>query len=561
MNPTQQREFLAALADLPAKHRAWLESRDVELFAYYGFGVLLTDAQIEHIRDVIIWPPGSAHVWRWANRTGKTTGLDMFYAWASWYKWRFEHASFDGWLAYEYKSLHAAPLSELAGKAWDLFAALIDNRADQQRNPITKLQRPAVLVPFFEATKTVDVNDVDRPVVTCANGAKIDFRSTQGKAGRLESDQWWNIGWDEFPRQQPADDITTIFDQTLLPRSSDYMAPVILAGTATIDSAHIYAELEELAEANKKDWNFTEAARSTNYTASAASIDRQRRMSIDKDVAARSLDGILGGTGGSMFPEFLLRNAFRAELPEKASPPAADDASGWARRKGREYITSFDHALAHDDNVYLDLDLPWPPHLATPEDPIVGVSLSLVRGSRTLTPDEQQAYLSRDIRSYRSKLAIVDSTGPGGLSVYRGALQSGLPVVPCNLQARAVKYVTVKEQALQATQKILAWGLPVEPNESGYIDSWPDIPDDLNFGLLRFPTTGPWAKLRRQLAVYKREDEKLRQDAAMTLVQACWYLWKFLEAVAPGRKPQRTSKFNVMANRQRGRRTMLVGRR
>jgi hypothetical protein len=552
---TQQlRDFAAALAELPAKHRAWLEDGDVELFAYYGWGVMLNSAQLAHIHDVQTWPPGTAHVWRWANRTGKTTGLDLLYAWAAWYKWRFEAALFDDWLRYNYKVLHASPLSELAGKAWELFGALIEGRADQQRNPITHLYRPALLRAFYTATKIVDVNDVDRPVVNLANGSQIDFRSTQGKAARLESDQWWLIGWDEFPRQQPADDIPVIFDQTMLPRSSDFMAPVILAGTATIESEYIYTELEEIA-AESRDWNFTQAARSANFAATKESQDRQRRMSIDKDVAARSLDGVGGGVSSTMFPEFLLKNAFRVDLPERIEPPAADDEEAWLRRKrfGRAFLTSFDHALAHDDNVYLDIDGPWPPHLATPEDPFVGAALTLVKGSRTLTPDEQQAYLSRDVRAYRSKVAVIDSTGPGGLSVYRSALQDGLPVVDCNLQARAAKWVTNKEYALQALQRMFAYGLPFEPPTTGFIDEWPAVPEGLVYGLFRFPNSGPWLKMRRQLAVYKRQDEKLRQDAAMTLTQLAWYLWKFLaHADAKGKKGP--TSFNIVSTRARGRR-------
>jgi len=566
VNPTQQRDFLEALTALPRRHRAWLESGDIELFCYYGWGVVLNDAQLEHIDDVLTWPPGTIHVWRWANRTGKTTGLDLLYSWAVWYKWRFEHADFEhGWLPFNYKVLHAAPLSELAGKAWGLFDELIDGRAMQQRNPFTKLQRKALLAPFFTATKLVDVNDVDRPVVLCANNAQIDFRSTQGKAARLESDAWWLIGWDEFPRQQPADEITTIFDQTMLPRSSDFLAPVVLAGTATIESEHIYAELEDLADESIAaagadriaDWHFTEAARSANFSQSQRSMDRQMRVSIDKDIASRSVSGTLGAGTRTMFPHFLLDRAFDSSLPETIEPPKAGDEEGWRRLHNRAvFATSFDHALASDDNVYINLLIPWPPKLITPQNPILGASMTLLRSSRTLTPDEQHAYLSRDMRRYRSHVGIIDSTGEGGLAVYRKARQDGLAVLDCNLQARAVKYVTNKEAALQGLQRMLAMGLPVDTSDDGFIDAWPDIPDDLDFGLFRFPTTGPWKKLRRQLSVYKRDDEKLRQDAAMTLAQFAWWLWRLIGHAGNSKaKP-----FNIVAsNSKRGRR--LVGGR
>lgn len=556
MNPTQTKDFLDALKDLPKRHRAWLESGDIELFAYYGWGVVLNDAQLEHLDDVLTWPPGTVHVWRWANRTGKTTALDILYAWAAWYKWRFEHAEFEtGWLPYNYKVLHAAVLSELAGKAHLLFEELIDDRARQQFNPITKRQRPALLAPFYTATKLIDINDVDRPVVLLANGSQIDFRSTQGGAARIESDAWWLIGWDEFPRQQPADQITVIYDQSLLPRSSDFMAPIVMAGTATIDSEHVYAELEDYAADNPTDWNFTEAARSANFSQSKASMDRQRRMSIDKDIAGRSLDGTMGSGSRTMFPRFLLDAAFDSSLPEKMTPPAAEDEEGWRRLHTRAvFATGFDHAMTSDDNVYMNLLVPWPPKLITPDNPIIGAEMTLLRSSRTLTPDEQHAYLSRDMRRFRSRIGVVDATGEGGLMVYRKARQEGLPVLDCNLQARAVKYVTNKEAALQGTQRMLAWGLPVNPD--GFVDAWPEIDPEAVFGLFRFPKSGPWLKLLRQLSVYKRDDEKLRQDAAMTLAMLAWWLWKLIgHASNPKAKP-----FNIVASgRNRGRR--LVGGR
>lgn len=542
---SQQTDFVSALASLPAKHRAWLEDGDMELWAYYGLGVLLNDAQLEHINDVLTWPPGSYHVWRWANRTGKTTGLDVLHGWAAWYKWRYEAPIFDEWFGYQWKSLHAAPLGELAGKAYELWEQILKGTADQQRDRVNQRQRPALLAPFFTASKSVDVTGVDRPVVECANNAKIDFRSTQGKAARLESDSWWLISWDEFPRQLPTDDIPIILDQTMLPRSSDYMAPVILAGTDTTEAEYIYAELEEISANNPADWNFTASARSRNFAMSKASIDRQRRMSIDKDIASRSLDGSSGGGSSSMFPGFLLSNAFRDDLPEHDPPPATDDESGWARRgQYRTFLTALDHALAHDDNVLMTLDVPWPPSRISVTDPIIGSHIQLFRGSRTLTGDEQHAYLDAEYRAYRSKATIIDSTGPGGLSVYRKARAEGLPAVDCNLQGRAAKWVTNKEYALQGLQRMLSYGLPIDTAE-GFISEWPEASGP--FGLFRFPNHGPWLKLRRQLGVYRRLDEKLRQDAAMTLAMHAWYLWRLIGHAS---KPK-SQQFNIVATRHR----------
>lgn len=542
-----RRQYLEALAQLPERHKAWLRAGDIELFAYHGWGILLTSAQHEQLNEVLTWPPGTIHVWRWANRTGKTTGLDVLYAFATWYKWRYVNEDIDGWLAYpNYKVLHAAPLNELAGKAYELFENLIDGAADQQMNPLTNRVRPAVLRAFYQATKTVDVTGVDRPTVDVANGARIDFRSTQGGAARLESDSWWVIAWDEFPRQIPSESITEIFDQTLLPRSSDFMAPIVLAGTATIASEAIYSEVEDLSADNPSDWNFTSAARTSNFAQSRASIDRQLRLSIDKDVANRSVGGTFGQGGKGMFPAFLLDNAFRRTLPDEQDPPADED--GWAYRndplRQRTYVTSFDHALGGDDNVLMTFDVPWPPSTISPTNPVVGVHCKLIRASRSLTPSEQQAYLSAEVRRYRSKLAIIDSTGPGGLGVFRAAREAGLPALDCNLQGRAAKWVTNKEFALGGLQRLLCYGTEPIPGDE-ILDEFP-LPAG-PFGLIVFPAGGDWRKAKRQASIYKRADEKLRQDAWMTVVQFAWWLWKLVEhAKAPTKQP-----FNIMASRPR----------
>lgn len=543
-----QRAYIDALTTIPAKHQTWLRSGDIELWSYYGFGVLLNSAQLEHLHEILTWPPGTIHVWRWANRTGKTTGLDILYAFAAWYKWRYQNDDLRAWLAYpNYKVLHAAPLGELAGKAYELMEQLLAGSADQQRNPITHRQRSGILLPFFNATKTVDVTGVDRPTVEVANGARIDYRSTQGKAARLESDSWWLIGWDEFPRQQPSDDIPVIFDQTILPRSSDFMAPVILAGTATIDSEYIYAELEEIAALSPNDWNFTTAARLENFSQTRQSVNRQVRLSIDKDVAHRSVSGLLGQGGKGLYPLFLLKNAFRDDLPEEEPPPTSE--SMWAHRMKapggqRRYISSFDHALGADDNVLMTFDVPWPPSRISPEEPVRGVHMQLIRASRSLTPNEQQAYLAAEHRRYRTMVDIIDGTGPGGLGVYRSAREAGLPALDCNLQGRAAKWVTNKEYALTGLQRILAYGTGDLPAE-GVIEEFPEPTGP--FGILIFPNKGVWLKARRQASLYKRADEKLRQDAWMTVAQFAWWLWKLVEHA---RKPT-ISPFNICATRSR----------
>ena len=544
--PSPSRPFLDALAEIPAKHRAWLESDDIELFAYYGFGVIGNSAQVDLWHDIARWPPGTVHVLRWANRTGKTTGLTLLELWAIWKKWRFRAAVFDpDWLGFTYRVLHAAPLGRLTGKSWELSEALINNSAKAQMNPLTNRRRPAILRPFFKATKTVDIHGADTAIVSCAQGGQIDYLSTHDGAGRMESETWWLEVWDEFPRQQPADDIGLIFDQTLLPRGADYEAPIILSGTSTRDSEYVYMELEDRAKENPEDWNFTTAARSVNFMATQASIDRQIRLSIDKEVAARSVGGEFGGGSGELFPHFVLANAFRDELPERQPPPRTD--KDWLDFRAQSiFASAFDHALAGDDNVILTGDVPWPPFTITPDNPIIGAHLNIIRSRRNLLPAEQHEHLADENAIYQPKLIVIDSTAEGGLAVFRTARAAGLPVIDCNFAGRHVTHVTNKEAGIQALQEMLGYGLEVERDEDGRISEWPEPAG--SYGLLRFPASGPWGRLRNQLATLKRDDEKLRQDVAMAALMLAWHLWKL---IGPNQVAHGAQAFNIVARRRR----------
>lgn len=542
MTPDERRAFLDQLNQIPAKHRAWLESADFELWCYYGWGVVANDAQVSLAHDIFEkWPPGTIHVARWANRTGKTTGVDLINLFAIWRKWRYQNADWEAYLGYLYRVLHAAPLNRLMGYAWSVVDALIAGTADQQLSPITNRPRPGILRPFFHAGKGTDASGSDTLFVKCDNGAQLDFLSTHDGAGRLESLAWWLLTWDEFPRQQPVEDVPLLLDQTFLPRSSDFMAPIILSGTATEDAEAVYSEIEEMAEANPRDWNFTTAKREVNLSQSKESIDRQRRLSMDAEVAGRSLDGLSGQGGFGLFPAFTLKNAFVDTLPEIIRADQID----WTTHKA---IASFDHALAHDENVLHIAAVPWPPNAATliKQRPIRLVKESILRSSRTLTLPEQIRFLRNESAPYSPLVTIVDSTAEGGLSVYRQARKEGLAVIDCSFTARLPGVgIGNKDYALQALQKLLSWGLDTELDELGFVEAWP-TPNG-PYGALRLPAA--WKRTLRQMTVYKRYDEKLRQDRVMSLSMLAWYLIRLYDA---GQRA-RPVGWNIMATRPKRR--------
>ena len=124
---------------------------------------------------------------------------------------------------------------------------------------------------------------------------------------------------------------------------------------------------------------------------------------------------------------------------------------------------------------------------------------------------------------------------------------AGLPAIDCNFAARAVTHVSNKEYGIQALQEIFSFGLEVKRDDDGRIAEWPEPLGP--FGLIHLPGTGEWLKLRNQLATLRRDDERLRQDRAMTLLMLAWHLWKFLQVKQMGL--DRAQRFNIMATRRR----------
>lgn len=462
--------------------------------------------------------------------THNTTACDLLHLWAIFRKWAYRNDDMDAWLDFSYKTLHTAPLNRLMGKAWELVESLIAGSAWQQRSPITSRQRPALLAPFFRARVGKTPDGSDAMWVECGNGGRIDFLSTHDGAGRMESDTWWLISWDEFVRQQPVEDIPLLFDQTFLPRTSDFMAPLILSGTVTEDSDPIYAEMEEIAQEHPRDWNILSFDRSVNFSQSADSIARQRRLTINPEIAARSVDGRSGEGGrGSLFPTFLLRTAFDPDLP----PDMTADEIAALRAEGYEFISMFDHAARGDLNVVQTWAVPWP----VPEgDQLIGriraVGLAEKRSGHHLTPTLQTRFCLDEVDRFGSRLVIVDGTAEGGLLVYRGVREEigGLRALNCVFNARRPGTSTPnKEYGLQSLQRMLSWGLDVQATENGWITDWPETERGA-FGLLRMPFKGRWLKLHRELAVLRRDDQRQRQDRAMTAVMGAWWLGPQVEA-------------------------------
>ena len=543
----RRRAVIDALKAIPARHRAWLNEpvgiRGFELFCYNGWGVVPNDAQISAINDIFERETpeevGTFHLWRWANRTGKTTGLLLLHKYIAFKKWRYENADLDGWLGYRYKTLHSAPEGILMGKAWELADSLIDGSAIVQRSPITNRQRPGIFVgsPMFRAVTLRDASaGGDQPAILVANGARVDFLQTYSGAGRMESDAWWFIVWDEFGEHKPVDRVPYLVDSTFLPRSSDFMAPVVLSSTEKEHNAAVYMELEDLAARDPDRWNIREFGREANFSQSKASMERQVRMSSDTATAQRSVKGgTAESSAGSVLPRFTLERAYNPELPAHRT---VDDLPPPPTGRTWKVIQSFDHAIKGDRIVLLTVAVLWP--ILGPNDLIHhrvrGLDLETLSTSRVMTPEEVVAFAVRGHRKHGhpGSIWLTDTTGEGGIMYHRMLRSAGIPSREFNYTARVSKNDrrTKKAHGRTGLQRLFSLGLPLD--DQGRII----VPDgDLSaveFGGIELPLPDPltgkeWRRMWRQLAMLKADDEKLTQDHAMVALQVAGFLYPYFE--------------------------------
>lgn len=500
---------------------------------------MLNEAQLEAAQDVLEWPEGSIHLWRWANRAGKTTGLILLELYLVWKKWRYTNADAEGWLGYRYKVLHAAPLGRLMGKAWEIADAMIEGSAIIQRSPITHRQRPGIFVkaPWFKATSMTSKDGTSQLLVLCLNGGQVDFLQTESGAGRMESDAWWFLAWDEFGEHQPVENVPYLFDSTFLPRSSDFMAPVVMASTEKEKNAAVYMELEDLAERSPKDWNIKEFGRSVNFSQTQESMDRQVRLSSDSATSHRSVyGGAAEGGAGSLLPAFTVRRAFDPDLPISRTLedlPPAPFGKTW------KLIQSFDHAAKGDRNVVGTVAVPWP--IRDREElirtPAQALDLVELKGSRTLTGDEMIGFAVAQYQKHGSRsLWFTDATGEAGIMVHRGLRAKGVPSRDFNFTARQspTDRRTKKSYGRTGMQRLFALGLPID-EDTGAIILAPGVSlDEMDFGGIRIPHPDPgvgptWRRLQRQLLMLRADDANQQQDHAMVFLMIAAALYPYLE--------------------------------
>lgn len=560
----------AAPSVIPVSVAKWIDDGrdDVERWAANGLGIRLHARQIE-VAHQLLHGEAQYDLLTWASRAGKTTIVGVCHKHRLFYKIGVPPAStpsaYEDWLKVEYRTLHTAPLNELAGRAHTAWEEITKGVSPAQWDKDKGLYRLAPLAPFFAMTRERDAAGADHMFMRCVTGGVTDFRSTEGKARRLESGTWRFISWDEWTQTENPDDIRTVLYVRLTNRAADFDAPILLTGTITEETEHIAQEFIDLAEdPDNPDWWGNSAERALNPNASTKAIERAER-NLDPEDYARTVMGIPGGAKGRLFPPYMVLPIFDNDLP-RFTPPHPDDGvvfeagpvppgpsgrdyrvsrdgtrledtpyTSMERARGRfkprgkspwTYLHLWDVALAVADNVGMVLRVPadWLFGYQTVEGkpvfrPIEGVSMKVIPGSRTLTSAEIIHTIEETFLPYGGWI-VVDTTDAHGKNIFRELRRAGYPVEAFTFNERDQRRVIRKDAAVLHTRELLSEGMEVRRDKAGEVlhdpDGIPDFDKDKPYGVLRLPKS--WTKAKDQLSLLRVDDDRQRKDAAMTVL-------------------------------------------
>lgn len=549
----------------PVGSREWLDAarEDVHLFALEGLGIDLHAAQTE-VAQAIVEGDAQFYLLTWANRAGKTTIVGVIHMWFLFFKRGLERAkpgdpeAHRAWLATEYRTLHTAPLNELAGRAYSAWNEITKGTSVAQRDPVTKERRPAPLAAAFTLTKERNEAGADKMFLRCiVSGAVCDFRSTEGKATRLEGGTWYFISWDEWPQQENTDDIRTVLEVRLLNRASDFDAKILLTGTLTDRTEHIASDwLARCEDPDDPDWWGNHAQRSMNPSASTRALDLAAR-NMDPEDYARTVMGTMGGVRGRLFPSFMLDPVFRDRDLPRFQPPAEGDGAFLDEKRGRfrarpdgvaspwTYLHLWDVAIAEADNVGTVWRVPADWRFSV-EKPIVDVKQVIIPGSRTLTSAEIIHTMEETYLPYGG-LIVVDTTDAHGKNIHRELRRAGYPVEEFTFNERDSHKVIRKDAAIKLLRDLLCDGMVFELDSKGEpvydSDGIPKYDRAVPYGALRAPAAR--TKTRDQLSVLRDQDKGQRKDCAMTYLMGAFVAMRARRARTREARPIQRLPVNI----------------
>lgn len=472
-------------------------------FAYDGFGVYLDDQQLDTL--LAHGDPGPRLLNEkkdtyisGGQRSGKTVLLALGHAKANLYKTGVDNTDERFWKNYLYKTLALAPSTDLTLRLWQVMDELSKGASDAQYDKRARGARGAPFASYMKAGKAGPW-----PVVTYSNGARTDFRSTEGWATRLEGDQWWWITWDEW-MSQPDREIEFVHRDVLYGRARDHDAKIVLAAwPKQATERHLLTVVRSVESGYNQDAQIRYLDASKAYFSNAEALKVERRK---KDAAtwSRTVQGVPAGGSSVEFKRNVIENMVRDDLPESE-----------LREPGFLYLSSWDIGLSHDSTVGLSWRIPIVAGrgIVTPAHKARYVHTTELRPSETLTLDTLAFNIRLEQQVYGS-LTAVDASGLGGVAAFRQLRDMTPPPLSFVSRSNDRLHGNMRLAAITNALDMLSWGRPNDDDEANRV-AW---------GLIEGPRI---VRLLDQLANFDREAKDVPDDWVWAFLIGLWYIRRF----------------------------------
>jgi hypothetical protein len=473
---------------------------DVPFFSDRFLGVRLHPGQIEFshaylMRDLTGWRPRFFDLALAAgNRAGKTLIETICHFHSTFYKMGLpppllsSRSSLAKWNSAAYEWYHLAIAQETSELAYIELRRLLAGTHEAQKGgcPLTDELGPQVV----QMDKKYRSEYLWAQIHPVFGGGTIHYRTTGEKAiGSLGKDMN-GISYDECGFDP---NFEFVVNEVLHMRRLSTGGQLWLVGTATeglTAFADAWAEGDPMAPDKKPDKYSLRMSTRLNigYGIEQTVFDRLVSQ-MPQDLVPQNIDGEFLEGRSSFFAQSAVDAAFVNDLPEMAPALPA-----------RRYMQGVDPALTFDSTWSLVLDGTDPEH-------VVGVSARHQIGRTTgpviaaLVTNQHMAYTGRATTCATG----VDTTGFGG-ALFRDSLP--IPI-------HSVEFGGTRGRKLKLLIELKA---------------------ALEKGKLRFPRSGPWLTVRRQLLGYRLDDKKLQTDAVMALAVA-WSMLKYMPSATGGSQP------------------------
>lgn len=485
---------------------------DFPRLAYDGFGIMLSDEQVEAYQK--IGPPGPRRRGEFkvnwlsgGTRAGKTVFGALTHFDAGLYKRGVDVADSTFWRNYAYGTLHIAPTDELALRLYAIGDTIAKGTNDAQYDRKARRARGGALL------GKVAVGKLGRHgIFRYSTGGYTDFRSSEGKAYRLEGGQWWYCTWDEWA-SQPDLEIPFIKRDVLLARLRDHDGKLVPMAWPKPETEHHLIEVtRDIEEGKDLDSQVVYLSAESAYFTNKTALEVERR-SKDKASWNRTVLGRPAGGASVEYKPHMLDHMWRRDLSLMRP-----------REHGYAYLSTFDIGLAHDATVGITWRIPIVSgrRVVSPEYKARIVNTVHLPGGENLTPDRIGFEIVREQATYGSLVAI-DSSNMGGQMAFRSVREMSPRPLQFKANSNDRIYGNIRLAAITNALDCLEWNRP-EPEA--------DPEGNIPWGLVESPFI---VRLNDQLRWFDRDEDR-PDDWVWAFNIGLWFIRRYWAIGTPGKR-------------------------